>query len=146
MRDKTSKVAVLSVFEHRSFDLAGLLIIFTPQSDLAILNYIARYIIATMRVNRDFVDKHMAFRKCGTCADREPAASAGADAARAGILSGDAQNTNRSPRFSASKGRSATPLRSSCSIRFSQPGFMCVTNNAIEFGNDAMSSSSERGE
>jgi hypothetical protein len=85
-------------------------------------------------------------RKCGTCADREPAASAGGPPAGAGILSGDAQNANRSPRFSAYKGRSATPLRSSCSIRFSQPGFMCVSTNAIELGNDAMSSSSERGE
>jgi nitrate reductase NapA len=59
---KTTKVAVLSVFEHRSFDLADLPIIFTPQSDLAILNYIARYIITTKRVNRDFVDKHTAFK------------------------------------------------------------------------------------
>jgi len=57
-----TKVAVMSVFEHRSFDLATLPIIFTPQSDLAIANYIARYIIRTDRVNRDFVDKHTAFK------------------------------------------------------------------------------------
>ena len=56
------KVAVLSVFEHRSFDLADLPIIFTPQTDLAILNYIANYIIRTNRVNRDFVDKHTTFK------------------------------------------------------------------------------------
>jgi nitrate reductase NapA len=59
---KDVKVAVLSVFEHRCFDLADLPIVFTPQADLAILNYIADYIIRTRRVNRDFVDKHTAFR------------------------------------------------------------------------------------
>jgi nitrate reductase NapA len=37
--------AVLSTFEHRSFDLADNGMIFTPQTDLAILNYIANYII-----------------------------------------------------------------------------------------------------
>src|SRR6478609_125334 len=57
-----TKVAVLSVFEHRCFDLATLPIIFTPQSDLAVANYIANYIIRNNRVNRDFVDKHTAFK------------------------------------------------------------------------------------
>ena len=38
------KVSVLSTYEHRSFELADLPIIFTPQSDLAMLNYIANYI------------------------------------------------------------------------------------------------------
>jgi nitrate reductase NapA len=56
------KVAVLSVFENRCFDLADLPIVFTPQTDLAILNYIANHIIRTNRVNRDFVDKHTAFK------------------------------------------------------------------------------------
>jgi len=60
------KVAVLSTFEHRSFDLADLPIIFTPQSDLAILNFIARHIIKTGRVNRAFVDKHTIFRRGNT--------------------------------------------------------------------------------
>src|SRR5438874_7267106 len=41
MSAPATKVAVLSVFEHRCFDLADLPIIFTPQTDLAILNYIA---------------------------------------------------------------------------------------------------------
>jgi nitrate reductase NapA len=59
---KDVKVAVLSVFEHRCFELADLPIVFTPQADLAILNYIANYIIRTNRVNRDFVDKHTAFK------------------------------------------------------------------------------------
>jgi nitrate reductase NapA len=56
------KVAVLSTFEHRSFDLADIPIVFTPQTDLAILNYIARHIIATGRVNEDFVARHVNFK------------------------------------------------------------------------------------
>jgi nitrate reductase NapA len=56
------KVAVLSTFTHRSFDLADNGMIFTPQTDLAILNYIANYIIQTNRVNRSFVSKHTNFR------------------------------------------------------------------------------------
>jgi nitrate reductase NapA len=57
------KVAVLSTFEHRSFDLADLSIIFTPQTDLAILNYICHHIISTGKVNKDFVAKHVNFAK-----------------------------------------------------------------------------------
>ena len=57
-----TKVAVLSVFEHRSYELADLPIVFKPQTDLAILNYIANYTIRTNRVNKDFVDKHTTFR------------------------------------------------------------------------------------
>ncbi len=59
------KVAVLSVFEHRSFDLADVPIIFHPQTDLAILNYIANYIIANNKVHADFVSRHVTF-KLGT--------------------------------------------------------------------------------
>ncbi|WP_087017013.1 nitrate reductase catalytic subunit NapA [Thaumasiovibrio subtropicus] len=55
---KHVKVAVLSTFEHRSFELADNAIIFTPQSDLAILNFIAHYIISNDKVNKDFVEKH----------------------------------------------------------------------------------------
>ena len=60
------KVAVLSTFEHRSFDLADIPVVFTPQGDLAMMNYIARHIIRTDRVNRDFVDKHAIFRRGNT--------------------------------------------------------------------------------
>ena len=56
------KVAVLSPFEHRSYELADIALTFTPQTDLAILNYIAHHIIKTNRVNREFVDKHTSFR------------------------------------------------------------------------------------
>ena len=55
------KVAVLSTFEHRSFDLADIPLTFTPQTDLILLNYIANHIIQSGRVNRDFVDKHTRF-------------------------------------------------------------------------------------
>src|SRR5690554_1080560 len=55
------KVAVLSVFEHRCYDLADLTLTFRPQTDLAILNYIANYIIQNDAVNREFVDRHTRF-------------------------------------------------------------------------------------
>jgi nitrate reductase (cytochrome) len=57
------KVAVLSTFEHRSYELADLKLTFNPQSDLAILNYIANHIIQTGRVDQDFVAKHLNFKK-----------------------------------------------------------------------------------
>ena len=60
------KVAVLSTYEHRSFDLADQSLIFKPQTDLAILNYIAHYIISTKRVNQEFVKKNVNFRKGAT--------------------------------------------------------------------------------
>ncbi len=56
------KVAVLSTFEHRCFDLADIPMVFTPQTDLAILNFIAKHIIETGRVNKDFVANHTNFR------------------------------------------------------------------------------------
>jgi len=56
------KVAVLSTFENRNFELADLPMVFKPHSDLVILNYIANYIIETNRVNQDFVKQHVNFR------------------------------------------------------------------------------------
>ena len=56
------KVAVLSTFEHRSYELADIELTFKPQTDLAILNYIANTIITTGRVNKEFVDKHANFK------------------------------------------------------------------------------------
>ncbi len=58
---KHVKVAVLSTFQHRSFDLADNGMIFEPQTDLAILNFIANYIIENDKVNKDFVNKHTRF-------------------------------------------------------------------------------------
>ncbi|WP_191621339.1 nitrate reductase catalytic subunit NapA [Marinihelvus fidelis] len=60
------EVAVLSTFQHRCFDLADNGMVFTPQTDLAILNFIANYIIQTGRVNRDFVNSHTNFRRGAT--------------------------------------------------------------------------------
>lgn len=57
------QVHVLSTFEHRSFELADNGIVFTPQTDLAILNYVANYIIQNDKVNWDFVNKHTVFKK-----------------------------------------------------------------------------------
>nr|VFK63110.1 MAG: nitrate reductase NapA [Candidatus Kentron sp. TC] len=56
------KVAVLSTFEHRCFELADLPIVFHPQSDLAIANFIANYIIQNGAVDKGFVQKHVNFR------------------------------------------------------------------------------------
>lgn len=55
------KVAVLSTYTHRSFDLADVPMIFTPQTDLVILNFIANYIIKNDKVNWDLVNKHTNF-------------------------------------------------------------------------------------
>ena len=63
---KHVKVAVLSTFQHRSFDLADNGMIFEPQTDLAILNFIANYIIQNDKVNKDFVNKHTRFAKGNT--------------------------------------------------------------------------------
>jgi nitrate reductase NapA len=60
------RVVVMSTFEHRSFDLADIPIVFKPQTDLAILNYVANTIIATNRVNKAFVDKHTRFMRGNT--------------------------------------------------------------------------------
>ncbi|WP_299844999.1 nitrate reductase catalytic subunit NapA [uncultured Roseovarius sp.] len=60
------KVAVLSTFKHRSFDLADIPMVFTPQTDLVLLNYIANYLIQNDAVNQDFVGKHVNFRRGNT--------------------------------------------------------------------------------
>ncbi|WP_130472049.1 nitrate reductase catalytic subunit NapA [Candidatus Magnetaquicoccus inordinatus] len=57
------QVVVLSTYQHRSFDLADLGIVFKPQSDLAIANYIANHIIQSGKVNEAFVSSHVAFHK-----------------------------------------------------------------------------------
>ncbi|MBB2916969.1 periplasmic nitrate reductase subunit alpha [Cupriavidus alkaliphilus] len=58
-----TRVAVLSTFTHRSFDLADIPVIFKPQTDLAMMNYIAHYIIKNNKVNKDFVNKHTVFKE-----------------------------------------------------------------------------------
>ncbi|MGF1754924.1 periplasmic nitrate reductase subunit alpha [Vibrio makurazakiensis] len=60
------KVNVLSTYYHRSFELADTGYIFEPQSDLAIANFIANYIIQNDAVNWDFVNKHTNFKQATT--------------------------------------------------------------------------------
>jgi nitrate reductase NapA len=57
------RIHVLSTFTHRSCELADSELIFKPNSDLAILNYIANYLIQNGAVNKDFVAKHVKFKK-----------------------------------------------------------------------------------
>ncbi len=56
-----TKVINLSTFANRTSDIADLEIIFEPQTDLAIQNFIARTIIEKDAVNWDFVKKHTIF-------------------------------------------------------------------------------------
>jgi len=58
-----TQVAVLSTYKHRSFDLADLPMVMTPNADIVILNYIANYIIQNDAVDRNFVDAHTRFVK-----------------------------------------------------------------------------------
>ncbi|WP_456375675.1 nitrate reductase catalytic subunit NapA, partial [Thiolapillus sp.] len=60
------EVHVLSTYRHRCFDLADNGMIFTPQTDLAILNYIANHIIQTKAYNKEFIEKHVQFNKTPT--------------------------------------------------------------------------------
>ncbi len=60
------RVNVLSTYRHRSFELADHGYIFNPQSDLAIANFIANYIIENDAVNWDFVNKHTNFNQADT--------------------------------------------------------------------------------
>ncbi len=66
LSSKHVKVGVLSTFEHRSFELADIPMIFKPSTDLAILNFICHHIISTGKVNQDFVSKHVKFKKGAT--------------------------------------------------------------------------------
>ena len=61
-----AEVHVLSTFEHRSFELADNDMIFVPQTDLAILNYIAHYIIENGAVNEDFVNNYVNITRTAT--------------------------------------------------------------------------------
>ncbi len=63
LSDKNVRVAVLSTYTHRSYELADNPIIFTPQTDLAILNFIAHYIISNNKVDKEFMNKHVNIRK-----------------------------------------------------------------------------------
>lgn len=61
-----SSVHVLSTFKHRCFDLADNGMVFTPQTDLAIANYIAHYIIETKSYDKNFIGSKVNFTKTPT--------------------------------------------------------------------------------
>lgn len=60
---KKVKVINLSTYRHRTSDLADIEIIFKPNSDLALWNYIAREIVFNNpeSIDWDFVNKHIVF-------------------------------------------------------------------------------------
>ncbi|HAZ54593.1 MAG TPA: periplasmic nitrate reductase subunit alpha, partial [Franconibacter helveticus] len=66
LSDESVNVSVLSTFEHRSFELADNGMVFTPQTDLAILNYIANYIIQNEAVDKSFLSQNVNFKRGAT--------------------------------------------------------------------------------
>ncbi|WP_072679951.1 nitrate reductase catalytic subunit NapA [Arcobacter sp. LA11] len=65
---KNVKVINLSTYRHRTSDLADIEIIFKPNSDLALWNYIAREIVFNNpnSIDWDFVNKHIVFAAANT--------------------------------------------------------------------------------
>ncbi|AHE98136.1 nitrate reductase catalytic subunit NapA [Thioalkalivibrio paradoxus] len=61
MSNPNVRVVNLTTFRNMSSDGADMEIIFKPNTDLAILNYLAREVIARGAVNEDFVNKHCIF-------------------------------------------------------------------------------------
>ena len=60
-KHKNARIVNLTTFSNMSSDIADLEIIFKPNTDLAIQNYIAREIVERKAVNWDFVKKHCVF-------------------------------------------------------------------------------------
>jgi nitrate reductase NapA len=61
LRHEKAKIINLTTFRNRTSDAADLEIVFKPQTDLAIWNYIAREIIARGAMDTDFVGRHCVF-------------------------------------------------------------------------------------
>ncbi|MDX8379346.1 MAG: nitrate reductase catalytic subunit NapA [Gallionella sp.] len=61
MNNPNVRIVNLTTVSNRTSDIADLEIIFKPQTDLAIMNYLAREIVNRDAVNWDFVNKHCAF-------------------------------------------------------------------------------------
>ncbi len=57
------RVHVMSTFYQRSFELADNRMVFTPQTDMVIANFIANHIIRNGAVNREFVERHTHFKR-----------------------------------------------------------------------------------
>ncbi|WP_373766764.1 nitrate reductase catalytic subunit NapA [Glaesserella sp.] len=66
LSNPNTKVIVLSTYEHRSFELADVPVIFKPNTDLAILNYVLNYLIQNDAIDWDFVNKHTKFKRAET--------------------------------------------------------------------------------
>lgn len=58
---KSTKLINITVYRNMSSSLADETILFKPQTDLAILNYLLREIVKRGKVNRTFVEKHCVF-------------------------------------------------------------------------------------
>ena len=63
---KGAEVHVLSTYTHRSFELADNGMIFEPQTDLVIANYIANYIIQNKAYDKKFLKDHVNIKKTVT--------------------------------------------------------------------------------
>jgi len=61
-----SEVHVLSTYTHRSFELADNGMIFEPQTDLMIANYIANYIIENKAYDKKFLKDHVNIKQTPT--------------------------------------------------------------------------------
>ena len=61
-----AEVHVLSTYTHRSFELADNGMIFEPQTDLIIANYIAHYIIQNKAYDKQFLADHVNIKKTAT--------------------------------------------------------------------------------
>lgn len=60
------QVAVLSTLGNRTYELADLPMLFKPQTDLIILNFIAHYLIEEDKVDHDFLRRHVRFKRGNT--------------------------------------------------------------------------------
>jgi anaerobic selenocysteine-containing dehydrogenase len=60
-RAESYRIVNLTTFHNRSSELADVEIVFKPNTDIAIWNYVAREIVARGAVDKAFVDKHCAF-------------------------------------------------------------------------------------
>lgn len=58
LADPDMKVVNLTTYSNRTSDAADLEIVFKPQTDLAIWNYIARELFKRGAVNREFIERH----------------------------------------------------------------------------------------
>ncbi|HLF57593.1 MAG TPA: nitrate reductase catalytic subunit NapA, partial [Thermoanaerobaculia bacterium] len=61
LRSESYRIVNLTTFRNRSSDMADLEIVFKPNTDLAIWNYLAREIVERGAVDRAFVDRHCVF-------------------------------------------------------------------------------------